>query len=235
MSTIATKIKELRTRKGLTQGEVADALGVSRPTFVSIEDGKRELNISELRKIAAAFGIAVHDLASDIAPEFLGEGSVDKYKQIILNALYFGGDSSDGKLTKTKLAKLAYLADFAWYYDKFQSMSGLAYRRIQQGPVPDQYFRVIDELFESGEITIEHKKDGTVQMINLTLVENYPPNNKLNKDEIDLIKKVAKRWKDKSTSDIVDFTHGQLPWKICRQGELIPFNIITQEDPGNVY
>ena len=109
-------------------------------------------------------------------------------------------------------------------------MSGLSYRRIQQGPVPDQYFRVVDELYESGAITIENK--GTSFMIKAN--ENAPTN-QLSKQEVELIKKVSQVWKHKNTQDIVDFTHEQLPWKICRQGELIPYELITQEEPNHVY
>ena len=150
-----------------------------------------------------------------------------------MNVLHYGGDSSDGKLTKTKLAKLAYLADFAWYYRQLKPMSGLVYRRIQQGPVPNEYFRVVDELYEGGQITIETKKDGKVMMI--SAVEDNPPQNKLSNEEVGLIKRISKKWKDKNTADIVDFTHNQLPWKICRPGDIIPYCIIGQEDPDNVY
>ena len=49
-------------------------------------------------------------------------------------------DKNDGKVPKTKLAKLLYLADFAWYYDHLKSMSGMQYRKITFGPVPDTFF-----------------------------------------------------------------------------------------------
>ena len=46
---------------------------------------------------------------------------------------------------------------------------------------------------------------------------------------------IAKKWKDKKTKDIVNFTHNQLPYSICREDELIPYELITQEDPGKVF
>ncbi len=229
MSTIATKIKDLRIRRGLTQGEVADALGISRPTFVSIEDGKRELNISELNKLAGVLNISTGDLLYDVAQIPTDDFGLNKYKQIILNTLKYGTDS-DGKITKTKLAKLVYLSDFAWYYDHLVSMSGLQYRRIPQGPVPDAYFRVIEELYEDESIDV--CCSGKAFMVKLN---EQPDASELSKEELSLIKKIGKVWEGKKTKQIVDFTHDQLPWKICRPGEIIPYELITQEDPDHVY
>lgn len=230
MNTITEKIKELRLSKKLSQNDVADKMQMSRPTYVLVENGKKQLTLTQLKQLASILGSSLEELLYDTLQVSSNDFGIEKYKQIILNCLQFGSDTTDGKITKTKLAKLVYLVDFAWFYENLKPMSGLAYRRIQQGPVPDQYFRVIDELYESGAITIENK--GTSFMIKAN--ENAPIN-QLSKQEIELIKKISQTWKDKNTQDIVDFTHEQLPWKICRQGELIPYELITQEEPNHVY
>jgi uncharacterized phage-associated protein len=83
-----------------------------------------------------------------------------KYKQMILSYLRMKlTDKNDNKVPKTKLAKLLYLADFAWFYEHGQSMSGMQYRKIEYGPVPDAFFRALDELEDSGKINIERKND----------------------------------------------------------------------------
>jgi transcriptional regulator with XRE-family HTH domain len=236
MITTSEIFKALREESGLTQDEVAIAMGISRPTYIAIENGKKDLTLTEIKRLAAIFKVSPSDIVGDVMPELVSEENIEKYKQIILNALHYGS-GSDGKITKTKLAKLAYLADFAWYYMHQKPMSGMVYRRIQQGPVPDQYFRVIDEMYESGQLIIEAKKcnggSGTAMLISES--ESTPPVGKLKKEEISLIQKIADKWKDKNTTDIVNFTHEQLPWKICRPGELIPYELIGQEDLRNVY
>lgn len=230
MITLAEKIKQLRLQKRLSQDEVADQLRVSRPTYISIENGKKKPTMIELKQIATIIGSSLEELLFDTMQISTNDFGIDKYKQIILNFLQYGSDTTDGKITKTKLAKLSYLADFAWFYEHLQPMSGLAYRRIAQGPVPDQFFRVVDELYESGAITIENK--GTAFLIKAN--ENAPTSH-LDDNEIKLIKSISKKWKDKNTQEIVDFTHEQLPWKICAPGELIPYELITQEEPENVF
>jgi transcriptional regulator with XRE-family HTH domain len=54
-------LKDARERKGLTQLELAEMAGVSRPTVTRIESGM-EANPPTARKIAAALGLEPGDL-----------------------------------------------------------------------------------------------------------------------------------------------------------------------------
>ena len=55
------KIKKLREKNGFSQEYLAKQLGISRPTFILIEKGKRELTISELKKLAAILNISLEE------------------------------------------------------------------------------------------------------------------------------------------------------------------------------
>jgi hypothetical protein len=110
-------------------------------------------------------------------------------------------------------------------------MSGMTYRKLPRGPVADVYFRALDEMEEDGTIIREPKG----KAILFSLIENEAPASSLLESEISLIKKIAEAWIGKSTNDIVNFTHEQLPWQICRDGEIIPYGLITQEEPERVY
>ncbi len=57
----------------------------------------------------------------------------------------------------------------------------------------------------------------------------------ISKDEEKLIKSISDRWKDKNTKEIVAFTHNQLPYAVCSENEIIPYELITQENPEDVY
>jgi uncharacterized phage-associated protein len=209
---------------------MADKLGISRPTYVLIESGKKIPDIAEIKIIAMTLNVTPTDLLGDTMQTQNDDTRLIKYKQMILACLLYGGDKSDGKITKTKLAKLVYLTDFAWFYNNLKPMSGLSYRRIPQGPVPDLYFRAIDELFGDGAINIEQKGQAFV----ISLVEK-PSSSYLANNESGLIKKIANKWQGSTTEEIVNFTHNQLPWKICRPGEIVPYELITQEDNSNVF
>jgi len=112
-------------------------------------------------------------------------------------------------------------------------MSGMQYRRIKYGPVPDMYFRAIDELEEAGKIAIDRK--GEMILISENQGSKSQSLEKLSKEELALIDKISEKWKDKKTNEIVDFTHNQLPYKICQPDEIIPYELITQQDPDYVY
>jgi hypothetical protein len=145
--------------------------------------------------------------------------------------------SNDGKVPKTKLAKLLYLADFSWFYKHLESMSGMQYRKITYGPVPDMFFRAIDELEESGKIVVDRKEDDGKEIFLISECESNR-NEKIgtiSKEEEGLMSDIVKKWKDKKTKEIVNFTHNQLPYFLCRENELIPYELITQEDPDKVY
>lgn len=230
MNKYMEKIKEFRLKNNLSQEYIAKAIGVSRPTYTAIEVGKQQLSADEAKKLSSLFAIGVDELLSGTIPD------IAKYKHMILTYLRMNL-SKDGKIPKTKLAKLLYLADFAWFYDHMESMSGMQYRRIAYGPVPDTFFRAIDELEESGKIIIDHKNDNGKEMF-LVSESGSNKNEKiknLSADEKALMEKIAKKWKDKKTQEIVNFTHNQLPYALCRADEIIPYELITQEDPEMVY
>ena len=230
MTKYMEKIKELRIKNNLSQEKIAQAIGVSRPTYTAIENGKQELSLEEAKKLTILFSISVDELLSGSIP------NIQKYNHMILTFLRMNV-SKDGKIPKTKLAKLLYLADFAWFYDSFESMSGMQYRKIVYGPVPDTFFRVLDELEEEGKIIIDRKNENGKECF-LVSESDSNKNEKIQTISIEekfLMKNIAEKWKDKKTQEIVNFTHNQLPYSLCRDNELIPYELITQEDPDLVF
>jgi transcriptional regulator with XRE-family HTH domain len=235
MNNLGKNLAQARLARGYTLEQVASVASLSRQTYALVEAGKRDITLSQAEALAAMLRVTIDELRG--APDGVStfndsQSSLEKYKQMILNAIQFGADEIDGKITKTKLAKLVYLADFTWYYDHLTPMSGMSYRKLPRGPVPDIYFRALDELEEDGTITREEKG----RNILLKLAETgSAPANRLTKEELTEISKIAKTWQGKQTQEIVDFTHSQLPWQICRDGEIIPYSLITQEEPDRVY
>lgn len=227
VNSYAKFIKNLRNENGFSQSNIADRLGISRPSYISIEQGKRELTFGEAEKVSNIFGISLDQIENRVVPNY------EKYKQMILSYVR-KASSKDGKIPKTKLAKLVYLADFAWFYTHLESMSGMQYRKIKHGPVPDVYFRAIDELFEDGQISITPTEDGAM-LVSETRNAKKNGLSLIGKEEQKLIEKISAKWKSKNTKEIVAFTHNQLPYAICLDNEIIPYELITQEDPEDVY
>ncbi len=220
------KIKDLRLKKGFKQGDLANKLGISRPSYISFEQGEIELKFSKMLKLSEILGFSLEEIKAGLKPDY------EKYKQMII-AYIRKSSAKDGKILKTKLAKMLYLADFAWFYENLNSMSGMQYRRLEHGPIPNIYFRALDELEANGSIKIDHKSE--MFLISENRGSQRKKLDKLNEKELELISRISKKWKNKKTEEIVNFTHNQLPYKICLPDEIIPYELITQEDPKYVY
>ena len=210
-------------KRGLSQLDLASKLNISRPSYIAVEQGKRELTMGEFEKLSGVLGVSFEELEGGESPNY------EKYKQMILAFLRMSG-----KIPKTKLAKLVYLADAGWFYYHLHSMSGMQYRKIQYGPVADSYFRVIDELYENGQIEVHQTNDGAM-LISETRAGAKINLASINKEESKLIKNIGEKWKDKKTSEIVSFTHNQLPYLCASENDIISLGLITQENPDEYY
>lgn len=232
MSAISN-IKRLREQLDISQASVADRIGISRPSYDKIESGEKELTINQAHELADILGVNVTELFNDAFGEPTVAYDERKYKDMIRRFIAYAGAEIDGRIPKTKLAKLLYLADFAWFYENLESISGLEYRRIPQGPVPDEYFRVIDNMYDNGEIDIRFS--GKAMMISLNERTIDSLDRSLTDEQDRLIQEIAKEWKSARTETIVNFTHSQDPWRMCAESEIIPYELIIQEDPNRVY
>jgi transcriptional regulator with XRE-family HTH domain len=67
---VADQIKALRARLGISQKQLADAIGETQSTIARIESGRRTISVSELLRLAWALDVApVHLLAASFQPE----------------------------------------------------------------------------------------------------------------------------------------------------------------------
>jgi len=230
---LGQEIKLLREKKDFSRVRIAEYLGMSRATYEKVEAGDKDLTLPEAKKLSSLLGVSFNDLFGTAVHSKSENYDPKRYKDMIRRFIAWASDDSDKRITKTKLAKLLYLADFSWFYDNLEPISGLEYRRDPQGPVPDEFFRVIDQMYDTGEIGI--KFSGKAMMISLNDPLDESEQSKLNEKQINRIKKIASEWKTARTDAIVRYTHDQLPWRLCDESEPIPYELILQEDPDNVY
>lgn len=67
---LETKIRAYRSQCGMTQGDLADRVGVRRETIVNLENGRYNPSLKLAMDIAGVFSCAVEDLFA-----FTGENS----------------------------------------------------------------------------------------------------------------------------------------------------------------
>ena len=188
--------------------------------------------MTELKKFAEKVGIPLEMLVTESVSDaekldFFDAGKAwARYLNLILVCIKFGADA-DGKITKTKLAKLVYLCDFASYYHFLKPISGFPYKKLPQGPVATEFFYLIDT-----NDAVQINSQGKALMVSLN---EAPDDSCFTSKELALIKKICSKWRGKKTAEIVAFTHQQIPWQVCRENEVIPYQLINTEEPENVY
>lgn len=68
LKSLGAAIKSERKRQNLSQNDIAEAAGVTQGTFSAYEDGRVEIPITSLDKIAGRMGMAIADLFKDEPP-----------------------------------------------------------------------------------------------------------------------------------------------------------------------
>lgn len=222
--TIYKRLYELRKKYEYSQVDIASRLKITRQTYMKMENGKAPITTDVLRNIANIYGIPVEEF-------YYGPSNIEKFKQMYM---YILSNFKHNGIPKTKLAKLLYLVDFRHFYEKLEPMSGVLYKHQQYGPVADPFLELTEDLYDNGDIRYDFLSEGAQMIIpSSNLYKNgYPLLSKTDKKEID---EICKLWKNISTKEIVNYTHNQKPWMACRDNEVIPYTLILQEEPDNVY
>lgn len=57
-----SRIQELRKSSRITQEELAEAVGVTRQTIISLENGKYNASLQLAHRIARFFGLSIEDI-----------------------------------------------------------------------------------------------------------------------------------------------------------------------------
>ncbi|HPL98749.1 MAG TPA: helix-turn-helix transcriptional regulator [Bacillota bacterium] len=64
-NSIGEKISKLRKEAGLTQAQLAEKIGISRPSLVKIENSQRAISLEEGDAISRVLGISIYSLLDE--------------------------------------------------------------------------------------------------------------------------------------------------------------------------
>ena len=59
---VVNSIRDLRAERGMTQQDLADAIGMTRQTIIAIEQGKYSPSLEVAFQIAQVFGVGLDDV-----------------------------------------------------------------------------------------------------------------------------------------------------------------------------
>ena len=141
--------------------------------------------------------------------------SLPRLKDILLTVL-----QECGEVFCTKMNKLLFYIDFLSYRQRGMAMTGLTYRAIDYGPVPDRWDRVYSEF---DEIQQEPRPVGDYEG-NVLVGHASPAADTLSDDETAIIRAVCRRFKDATAREISVVSHAEPAWQNHQAArERIPF------------
>ena len=242
------KIKLLREENGFSQEYIARELGMSRPTYMQIERGARELTISEARKLSSIFSMRLENLlVSEKATKtkivlekektnrtskatgirIIPRANIKKFKEVLLYILEKVGAKPN--IGETALYKLLYFIDFD-FYEKFEEqLTGVSYIKNNYGPTPVEFKKIVEEMEEKGEI--ERVKSRYFQYDQ----KKYLPCREsdligLSAREVKHIDEVLARLSDKNANELTEYSHSDVPWRVHKDGEIISYESVFYRD-----
>ena len=213
-------LKNKRKKLGLSQEELANLLGISRPTLVKIEKGQRLLRGPEKEKLENIF--KSFDFDQSQMRINIPEKNIKKFKQVFLYVLEKVGAKVN--VGQTVLYKLLYFIDFD-YYEKYEiQLMGLTYFKNTHGPTPREFKKVIEEMKKAKEL-IEVKSKLFAYDQKKFLPKIRPDLSILSGRELEMIDDVLDRYADKSARQLSEMTHRDMPWKATEEGENLDYEL----------
>ena len=252
-------LKNLRKQKGVSQEFLAKEIGVSRPTYVQIENGSREMLVNEALVLAKFFDLSLEDfLAEKVGEEPIVEikkekipktkkqeerisvpqKNIRKFREVLLYILEKVGAKVN--VGETVIYKLLYFIDFDFYEKYEEQFIGATYIKNNFGPTPIEFKEVIKMMQKDGEIELVKSKFFNYPQ------RKYLPRKKailkslsaLEKEHIDevLNRSVSgTKLVDMTANQISEYSHGDLPWKAHKMGEKISYeSVFYRNDPYSV-
>ena len=227
------KLKLLREQKRFSQEHLADELSISRPTYMQIEKGERELTISEAKKLASIFDMSLEDFLAgkeSVNPVItiqrkkeverkdkneirinIPQEKAQKFEQVLLYILAkIGGKPNIGQ---TVLYKLLYFIDFD-YYEKFEEqLIGAKYIKNHYGPTPLMFAKLVDRLEKKSKVekikSKFYKHEQTKYLVNPNEALDLSA---LSAQELAHIDWEIARLGDMTATQITALSHLDTPW-----------------------
>ena len=240
-----------RKKFGLTQEFVASEIGVSRPTFMQIEQGERDITITEAKKLADIFCIPVEDFIEGRDTSILvdlekpekkkpakkqrarisvPQKNLTKFRAVLIYILKtVGGKTNVGM---TVLYKLLYFIDFDYYEKYEEQLMGLVYLKNQLGPTPLLFDGLIEEMLKNGELEkVNSKFYKYPQTKYLVNPDTNPDLSVLNGQEQQHIDWELSRLSDCTAAQLSALSHKDAPWIAAQEGKPLNYEAVFYRTP----
>jgi len=230
---MSTWIQNKRKLLGLSQGEVAKSLGISRPTYVRIETGKSKPNDQQkviLSRILEVSQDAVNNnlLKTEGVPDYveireIPMESLEKFKEVLLYIL--GKVGSRPNIGQTVLYKLLYFIDFD-YYEKFEEqLIGATYIKNTYGPTPVSFAKIVRQMESDGELVEVKSKYFDRDQTKYIPVKDADVSS-LSGKELKHIDDELERLAHFTAKQLSELSHKDTPWLVAKDKEVLDYEYV---------
>ena len=240
-------IQQQREKHGMTQAYLALKLGISRPTYVQIERGKRDLTVNEAKKLAAIFGMRLDPFLCEEEAQYsviipskkraphkspglqirVTEKNLEKFKQVLLYVL--GKVGSKPNVGETVLNKLLYFIDFDYYEKYEENLMGATYIKNHHGPTSIELGSILANMEENEEVEAVKSRYFKYHQKKYLPIKR-PDMAGISAREIELIDDVLARLSDKNAKEIENYSHDDIPWKVAEEGKPLSYESVFYRD-----
>ena len=240
-----------RKKHNLTQEFLASELGISRPTYMQIERGTRELTVSEAEKLAQIFSISLDNFLQEKETSIIitvekgkqqpmdnqtedirisvPQKNLEKFKEVLLYVLSkVGGKPNVGE---TVLYKLLYFIDFDYYEKYEEQLLGATYIKNHYGPTPIEFKDIVEEMIKRGEIVRVTSKYFNYPQQKYLPVKDPDLTKLRDARELQHIDEVLARLGDKNATELTDYSHEDVPWIVAEDNKPLDYEAVFYRTP----
>ncbi|HET6242900.1 MAG: DUF4065 domain-containing protein [Bacteroidetes bacterium] len=172
---------------------------------------KAQLLVEERTRNLFNFNLKDYLLGDHLADIYSGyrNPNFEKFSEMVV---YF---SEQVQPFKAKMNKLLFYADFLMFKQSCFSISGVRYKAIDMGPVPNNFQSIFEYLANKDEIDINYIQFPQGQIGEQFKARKDRPFNPglFSESELEVLSKVSTVFKQTSTNDIIELSHLEGAWK----------------------
>lgn len=147
----------------------------------------------------------------------------EKLEELIL---YIANQSeADARFGATKLNKLLFFSDFSAYARTGKPITGVVYRKMPYGPVPETVEAVKFKLLNTKDLIEERRR--VISHHQHRLVATREPDLSLfTAQEISIVDQIITRFHKHNNKTISEISHMTAGWQLAESGEVIPYETV---------
>jgi len=227
---MSTWVQNKRKIAGLSQSEVAKSLGISRPTYMKLEQGMSKPTADQKSTLAHIFGIGQDTfdkyskeskiISTDIKIREIPKEHTEKFKQVLLYVI--GKVGSRPNIGQTALYKLLYFIDFDYYQKHQEYLVGATYIKNTHGPSPVSFAKITRDLENQGKLVEVNSKFFQYDQKKY-VITSEPSVSLLSAAELQHIDAELDRLASKTAKELSDFSHIDTPWRVAKDKQVLNY------------